>query len=136
MRLAPIALAAFAFGCSTTPQGAGAPPCEGEYPQSGQAPDAVEIPPRVVNPSEVATALAREFPASAKERGIDGTVTVGFEIDAEGRVAEVCLLESSGHRALDEAAYRVAPIYEFSPAFSGAEPVGTRLAIPVTFAVR
>jgi TonB family protein len=44
------------------------------------------------------------WPKEAIRRGITGTVTMKFLIDADGRVLEKEIVESSGHKLLDSAA--------------------------------
>ncbi len=45
--------------------------------------------------------LAKQFPADARARGAHGTATIYFEIDDNGRVKTVKLLQSSGDTELD-----------------------------------
>ena len=72
----------------------------------------------------------------AKERRGDylgGTVQVWFFIDEEGVVQRTLVNESSGHKALDDAAIRVADIIEFSPALNRDKRVPVWISIPITF---
>lgn len=46
----------------------------------------------------------REYPRSAKKKGIEGKVSVGFTIKADGGLKETKIIHSSGHQILDETA--------------------------------
>ncbi|NIR60474.1 MAG: energy transducer TonB [Gammaproteobacteria bacterium] len=54
----------------------------------------------------VRLALGRHFdyPLLARRRGWQGTVVLGFEMSAQGRIEHARVLESSGHRLLDRTA--------------------------------
>lgn len=59
------------------------------------------------------------YPADARAKGLNGSLRLLVTITAEGHLTEVRLLESSGHRILDDAALRIvrlaAPYAPFSP---------------------
>ena len=59
------------------------------------------------------------YPAEARSRGLRGSLRLLVTIAADGRLTEVRVLETSGHRILDEAAVRIvrlaAPYAPFSP---------------------
>lgn len=44
---------------------------------------------------------AKDYPRQARQRRQQGTVTVRFTVDRQGQVSNVRILESSGHRLLD-----------------------------------
>jgi TonB family protein len=90
--------------------------------------------PDIKNRSEVTRALEREFPPLLKDAGIGGTVQVWFFIDAAGEVQRLMVRESSGHKALDDAALRVAGSFSFTPALNREEAVPVWIALPITFA--
>ncbi len=91
------------------------------------------VAPEVQNRPEVIRALEREYPPLLRDAGVGGTVIAWMHIDANGRLLETRVRESSGHPALDEAALRVADSYLFSPARNLAEPVPVWVQIPITF---
>lgn len=105
---------------------------EEEGAASGEA--SIVISP-VANPDELRAALEREYPPLLRDAGIEGTVKVFFHLDGEGRVTRTMVNESSGHKALDDAALRVAEIVEFNPALREGEPVPTWISLPIRFAV-
>jgi protein TonB len=92
--------------------------------------------PEVKNRDELARAMEREYPALLRDAGIGGRVIVHFFIDENGVVQNAVLAESSGHRALDEAALRIAPIIEFTPALNRDRQVPVWIRLPVTFNAR
>jgi len=92
--------------------------------------------PDITNRATVARALETEYPPLVRDAGIGGTAVVWFFIDETGATRRVLLRESSGHKALDDAALRVAEQVEFTPALDGEEPVPVWIALPITFSVR
>ena len=92
--------------------------------------------PDIKNRAEVARALEREYPPLLRDAGIGGTVQVWFFIDEEGRVQRTQVNESSGHKALDDAAIQVAEIIEFTPALNRDKRVPVWISLPVTFTTR
>lgn len=92
--------------------------------------------PEILNRDEVQRVLEREYPPLLRDAGIGGQVVVWFFIDEEGRVIKYQVAQSSGHKALDEAAIRVAPVYRFSPALNRDKKVKVWVQIPITFRTR
>lgn len=94
------------------------------------------VAPQIVNREEVVGAMDEEYPPLLRDAGIGGTVTVYFFVDEEGTVRDARIDESSGHRALDQAALKVADVYRFSPALNREEPVPVWVSFPIKFTVR
>jgi protein TonB len=92
--------------------------------------------PDIKNRAEVARALEREYPPLLRDAGIGGTVQVWFFIDEEGSVVNTQVNESSGHKALDDAAIKVAEIIEFTPALNRDKRVPVWISLPITFTTR
>lgn len=82
---------------------------------------------------ELAAAIEANYPPLLRDAGIGGQARVWMFVDATGTVTALRLDGTSGHQALDDAALRVVPLYRFTPAKNGDEPVGVWVAIPVTF---
>lgn len=122
--------------------GAGAPGTSAEAPPAEA--DLLDAPtftpftvrPNITNREVVARALEAEYPPLLRDAGIGGTATAWFFLDQAGTVQRVLLKDSSGHKALDDAAVRVARQIEFTPALKGDKPVPVWIALPITFAVR
>ena len=74
-----------------------------------------------------------EYPASAAQRGEAGTVLLQVQVDAQGRPAEVDVVQSSRSRALDREAVRAVRRWEFSPAVRNGQPVSSKVLIPIEF---
>jgi protein TonB len=92
--------------------------------------------PDIKNRAEVSRALEREYPPLLRDAGIGGTVQVWFFIDEEGRVQRTQVNESSGHKALDDAALLVADVIEFTPALNRDKRVPVWISLPITFTTR
>ena len=92
--------------------------------------------PDIKNRAAVARAMEREYPPLLRDAGIGGTVNVWFFIDEEGEVVRSLVNESSGHKALDDAALKVADIIEFTPALNRDKRVPVWISLPITFTTR
>jgi len=113
------------------------PPAEGDFDISSQPTfTPYTVAPSLRNTTEVQRALEREYPAILRDAGIGGTVLVHFFINEEGIVQNSLVAESSGHRALDDAAVRVAQVFRFSPALNLDKYVPVWIAMPITFTSR
>lgn len=144
-----VALACWAPGPVNVPGQGDAPPVDavsGEDVAFGEmvSPDAAGTPlpvftpfsvrPRIRNRADVMEALAALYPPELKDAGIGGTVEVWFFSDEEGRVQRTLVNVSSGQRALDDAAIRVAGLIEFTPALNRDQPRPVWISLPLVFA--
>ena len=84
---------------------------------------------------EIVDAMRKMYPPVLRDAGVGGEVRVFFHIDETGHVTTTRLDQSSGYGQLDEAALRVASLYEFSPALNRDKRVPVWVSFPVTFAV-
>lgn len=91
------------------------------------------VAPSILNRTEIVAAMNAEYPPLLRGAGIGGSVVVYMFVNELGKLEEVRLHKSSGHRALDEAALAVAELYEFSPARNRDEPVPVWVQFPITF---
>jgi periplasmic protein TonB len=94
------------------------------------------VQPDIKNRGDVARAMEREYPPLLRDAGIGGTVNVWFFIDETGKVQRTLVNESSGHKALDDAAIKVADIIEFTPALNRDKRVPVWISLPITFTTR
>jgi protein TonB len=76
------------------------------------------------------------YPSSAKRLGIQGTALLRVHVLADGRVGEVAVEHSAGHRDLDEAAVDAVRRWRFEPARRGDDAVAMWVRLPVEFKLR
>lgn len=90
---------------------------------------------RVVPPEALDAARNRRpnYPESSRRRGQEGTVMLELRVDANGRVTEVRVVESSGFSALDAAAVETLREWRFRPAQRAGMPVAGSLTTAVHF---
>ncbi len=77
--------------------------------------------------------VAPKYPVSALRNNSSGTVTVGIQVDADGKPNKVWIEKSSGSRDLDRAAREAVMQWQFSPKIKNGSPVSSELLIPVKF---
>lgn len=75
------------------------------------------------------------YPPALRAQGIEGTVIVEVDIDAEGNVVDARLKRATGLE-FDEAALRALRGSKYYPAKRGDQPVAVRVIIPVKFRLR
>ena len=97
---------------------------------------AVDVYPYIKNRDELTRALEHEYPPLLRDAGIGGTTKVWFRIDENGKVVRTQVHTSSGHKPLDDAALKVAHLYEFSPAMNRDKPVAVWVSLDITFRPR
>ena len=73
-----------------------------------------------------------QYPALAREAGIEGQVVVQFVVNEEGEVEDATVLRSPDD-LLSEAALAAVRQSRFEPGRNGGAPVKVRFAVPVTF---
>lgn len=94
-----------------------------------------DVDPRLQNPGEVQEMLERHYPPPLRDAGIGGRVVLWVYVDEEGRVTRTQVQASSGYRAFDRAAVKVARQMEFRPAINRDRPIAVWVAQPVRFEV-
>lgn len=73
------------------------------------------------------------YPRLSRRSGEEGSVLARLELDAEGRVHSVTIVESSGHERLDEAVRTALATWSFEPAREDGRAVATTIQHRVTF---
>lgn len=73
------------------------------------------------------------YPRRARERGIEGRVTLKIEVLADGSAGAVSIAQSSGHQVLDRAAIDAVRTWRFRPAEREGVPLVSSIEIPVAF---
>lgn len=76
------------------------------------------------------------YPIPAMRRGMQGVVTLLVAVDADGKVTQVRVLESSGHGILDRAAQDAVAKWIFQPATEDGEAVPGAARVPIRFRIR
>lgn len=76
------------------------------------------------------------YPPSARRQGREGTTYLKIKISPEGKVLEVLVDQSSGHRDLDEAAMEAVKTWCFEPPMKGEQRVSLWARVPVKFQLR
>jgi protein TonB len=76
------------------------------------------------------------YPEEARRMGFEGRVLLRLSINAEGRVTRTEIIESSGHKILDEAATRAVRTWQGKPAHVGGRPVASVEVLPIRFRLR
>ncbi len=74
-----------------------------------------------------------EYPRLARRKHWEGVVWLLVDVSPEGRVDDLQVEETSGHKLLDRAAERTVKRWQFSPATRGGLPVSSQVRIPVRF---
>lgn len=87
------------------------------------------------SPPEPVIQIEPQYPRYLKEMGIDGTVTVTMIIDTEGNIVAP-MIEESSHSGFEEPAIRALAHWKFLPGLKNAEPVETRIRLPLVFRVK
>ena len=73
------------------------------------------------------------YPRTARRRGAQGTVILSVYVDAQGRVDNLWVFESSGFRVLDNAALEGVKKWSFEPGRKGDTKVAMWVNVPVRF---
>jgi protein TonB len=81
----------------------------------------------------VATRVAPEYPAQARQRRLQGWVELEFAVDAQGRVSDVRVLRASPERVFDNAAIRSVTRWRFRPATRDGVPTASRATARIDF---
>lgn len=97
---------------------------------------ALDVFPYIRNRDELRRALEHEYPPLLRDAGIGGTTKVWFYVDETGKVVKTRVHASSGHKSLDDAALRVADLYEFAPALRRDRAIAVWVSLDVTFRPR
>lgn len=70
------------------------------------------------------------YPRAARDRGLQGIVRLEADVDADGSVSEVRIVESSGVDAFDAAACEAVRSWRFSPATVDGAAVSSTVSLP------
>lgn len=84
------------------------------------------------NPPMLLTEIAPEYPAAARQLGIEGMVLLELIVEKDGTVSSVSVIKSI-HPLLDNAAIKAAYNVIFSPAMSRDLAIRAYVTLPVRF---
>ncbi len=73
------------------------------------------------------------YPASARRRGFEGTVTLLVQVSEKGNPIELEVDRSSGYKSLDRRALETVKDWKFEPGRINGEPTAMDVKVPVTF---
>lgn len=86
-------------------------------------------------PYLVSTPKPIEYPRWALRQGLEGYFVIAVEVLTDGTVGRYHVMESTGHKALDEAATKAVRTWKFHPAMKNGQPIVECVQIPVTFKI-
>jgi len=76
------------------------------------------------------------YPKVARIRGYQGKVILSVHVNRNGRVDNIWVFDSSGHRILDKAALETVQKWYFEPGRKGEKKVAMWVKVPVTFQLK
>jgi len=103
-------------------------PADPSAPADRRDPDAARV-----APAPDPTNPPPEYPIVARRRGLEGMVRVRVRVAVDGSPLATQVLESSGHRVLDDVAVRTARSWRYVPAREGGAPVEGSVDLPFRF---
>ena len=77
-----------------------------------------------------------KYPELMEKAGVEGMTILRLLVDEEGRVKEIHVMESSGHRPLDEAAMQAATKTLFKPGKVSGRAVPCYVSVPYRFELK
>jgi TonB family protein len=111
-----------------------APAAPGSDSQANDAQPFEKPQPELV-PPRLTEFVEAEYPAKAKESGLQATVELEITIKPDGRVSEIRVVTAVGN-GFDEAAVEAAKQFVFEPARRDNEPVASRIRYAYVFEIR
>lgn len=73
------------------------------------------------------------YPSIARKRGYQGTAVLEVFVKMDGRVGDLRIIESSGHKLLDRSAMKAVRRWQFQPGHQGERTVAMWVQVPVQF---
>lgn len=87
----------------------------------------------VISEAFASSTIHPAYPRVSRQRGEEGMVILSIQVKASGRAGKIAVLQSSGHRRLDEAACTAARRASFSPARQFGRNIDSTIELPFTF---
>ena len=115
-----------------------------EEPATTQTEKRQHTPPAKVNAQDSKPMLVKKprfnakptpvtYPRIARKKGLEGKVLIEVWLDEQGNQIKQLLLESSGHRVLDERALSTIKEWRFSNQLEQGQAIAHRVQIPINF---
>ena len=115
-----------------------------EEPATPQTEKRQHTPPAQVNAQDSKPMLVKKprfnakptpvtYPRIARKKGLEGKVLIEVWLDEQGNQIKQLLLESSGHRVLDERALSTIKEWRFSNQLEQGQAIAHRVQIPINF---
>jgi protein TonB len=76
------------------------------------------------------------YPIEAMRQNLEGTVVLRVTVAATGRTTSITVIESSGHKILDNAARDGVARWQFAPARRANGPIASVIDVPIEFKLR
>ena len=89
----------------------------------------------VLSPPMLQQFIDAPYPEEAQKQGLEGTVMLQLDIDANGKVVNVTVINPAGH-GFDEAATEAAKKFVFQPALRDGKPVAARINYRYAFTLK
>lgn len=105
-------------------------------PLAGPAPESAALPPLPAATAArplYASNPPPDYPRQARRLGQQGTVLLEVLVSAAGRVEELEIVESSGVKSLDAAAFKAVREWRFAPGRENGRAKAMRVRVPVRF---
>ncbi|MEA2068486.1 MAG: energy transducer TonB [Verrucomicrobiota bacterium] len=87
----------------------------------------------VVSEAQATSPITPAYPRISRHRGEKGTVSLSVQILASGKAGQIEVLQSSGHKRLDEAARRAVRETPFTPATQFGRNIDSETELSFTF---
>ena len=87
----------------------------------------VDQPPRVLR------AMLPRYPFEARQKGVEGRVTLRFVVDKDGKAQEPQVVLGEPEGVFDQSALDAVVKYKFRPAYKNGEPVDCIVKLPIVF---
>jgi protein TonB len=82
---------------------------------------------------KVLRSMMPRYPFEARQKGVEGRVTLRFVVDKDGQAKEAQVVEGEPEGVFDESALAAVQKYKFRPAYKNGEPVDCIVKLPIVF---
>jgi TonB family protein len=91
--------------------------------------------PLPILPPKISYKVLPQYPASALQKGLQGTTILSIYIGASGKPENIEVRSSSGISELDKSAVYAVSQWEFNPATQGGRAISSSFEVPVRFVI-